>query len=249
MSITEIYKYPTVKQVIFQVRFPNLFYLESKMGDFQLEIMKEFPHSKLLIRRDFVIGDGQVQKSEKELESGHKIWQFTSDKNYSLNVHTDSIDITSQHHKTYDIEGEDKFRDAISFVLDRFLKMTKIPVFNRIGLRYVDQCPLPKKTQAFMDKYFNSSFPKNRFKLKDTQAYVFNTVTKKGNYFMRYQEELRTFEDQHHSLIMDFDGFSGSVDSPKYLKVTDDLHKMVSSEFKNSIKDPFVNYMRTGKIS
>ena len=32
----EIYPNPTVKRVIFQARFPNLFYLESKIGDLQL---------------------------------------------------------------------------------------------------------------------------------------------------------------------------------------------------------------------
>ena len=248
MAITEIYKFPTVKQVIFQVRFPNLFYIESKMGDFQLEIMKEFPHSQLLVRRDFVISGVSEQNPEDEnLESGHKIWQFSSDKNFKLNVHADSIDITSEHHKTYDIEGVDKFRDAISFVIDAFLKFVKVPVFTRVGLRYVDQCPLPKKTKTSLDKYFNSTFPSHRFDLKETQGFVFNTVTKKGKYFIRYHEELKKNKEKY-SLILDFDSFSGSVDSASYLKVTDELHKIVSDEFKNSIKSPFEKYMKTGKI-
>ena len=33
MPIHEVFPSPTVKQVIFQVRFPNLFYLESRMGE------------------------------------------------------------------------------------------------------------------------------------------------------------------------------------------------------------------------
>ena len=49
MSINEIFPKPTVTQVIFQIRFPNLFFIENKIGDLQLKIMKEFPHSKLII--------------------------------------------------------------------------------------------------------------------------------------------------------------------------------------------------------
>jgi len=45
MQINEVFPNPTVKQVIFQIRFPNLFYLESKIGEYQLKIMQRFPES------------------------------------------------------------------------------------------------------------------------------------------------------------------------------------------------------------
>jgi hypothetical protein len=51
MVIKEIFPNPTVKQVIFQIRFPNLFYIENKIGDFQLKIMKEFPKSAIAISK------------------------------------------------------------------------------------------------------------------------------------------------------------------------------------------------------
>lgn len=38
MPINEVFVNPTVKQVIFQVKFPNLFFIESKIGDIQLKI-------------------------------------------------------------------------------------------------------------------------------------------------------------------------------------------------------------------
>jgi hypothetical protein len=49
--ITEVFPNPTVKQVVFQVKFPNLFYLENKIGDFQMKIMKDYPKSELQYRR------------------------------------------------------------------------------------------------------------------------------------------------------------------------------------------------------
>jgi hypothetical protein len=40
MAIEEVFPNPTVKQVAFEIRFPNLFYLESKIGELQVKIME-----------------------------------------------------------------------------------------------------------------------------------------------------------------------------------------------------------------
>ena len=55
--INEIFPHPTVKRVVFQIRFPNLFYIENKIGDFQMKIMKEFPQSALIFRKQVVFAD------------------------------------------------------------------------------------------------------------------------------------------------------------------------------------------------
>jgi hypothetical protein len=57
MAIREVYPNPTVKKVIFQIRFPNLFSMERLIGDYQVKIMAEFPKSALLVRRSVLIGD------------------------------------------------------------------------------------------------------------------------------------------------------------------------------------------------
>ena len=45
MAITEIFPNPTVKQVIFQIRFNSLFYIGDKMGEFQQRTMTEIPRN------------------------------------------------------------------------------------------------------------------------------------------------------------------------------------------------------------
>ena len=93
MTIEEVFPNPTVKQVIFQIRYPNLFYIENKIGEFQLKIMGEFPESALLHRRSFTLVDIGPEVKTAEIESklekepsGQKIWQFRSPKNFQLNV-------------------------------------------------------------------------------------------------------------------------------------------------------------------
>ena len=249
MSISEVFPNPTAKEVIFQIRFPNLFYMENKIGDLQLKIMKEFPNSALLFRRQILFADiGPEVKledipSDSDRETGKKIWQFKSDKNFKLNVLNDSLDITSEYHKTYNLEGGDKFRDIIKFVLDHFFSVTSIPIINRIGLRYIDECPIPSKDNSTFRAYYNSIFPLDRFNLANANEMEFKTVTKKDKYYLRYIESLRKIGDEH-KLILDFDGFAENISSEDCLTVTDDLHTIILEEYERTIKEPVYKYMQ-----
>jgi uncharacterized protein (TIGR04255 family) len=250
MTIREIFPNPTVKQVIFQILFPNLFYIENRIPDFQLKVMKEFPQSALILRKQFVIVDtgteGKLENIPPELdkEAVRKIWQFKSEKGFNLNVLSNSLDITSEYHKTYDNVGaKDRFRDIIEFVLDSFSKLVSIPTINRIGLRYIDECPIPSKNNRTFKSYYNSVFPLGRFSLADAVEMDFKTVVKKGKCHLRYSESLKKVGDVYN-LILDFDGFSRNVAPEDCLKVTDNLHTIISDEYERTIKEPVYKYMR-----
>ena len=51
----EVYPNPVAKNVNFEVRFPNLFFIEGRIGDFQVRGMKDFPQSELIHRRGFIM--------------------------------------------------------------------------------------------------------------------------------------------------------------------------------------------------
>lgn len=254
MSINKIYSNPTVKKVIFQIKFSNLFYIENKIGDLQLKIMEKFPQSSLLFRKQIVfadIGPGvKLENISSDLgeEKGEKIWRFKSSKNFQLDVLSDSLDISSQYHKTYNLEGGDKFRDIIKFVLDHFLEIVSIPIINRIGFRYIDECPIPSKDNATFDSYYKSVFPIKRFNLADVDEMDFKTVIKKGEYYLRYVESLQKVGGEY-KLILDFDGFAKNIDSKDYLTTTDNLHEMIIEEFEKTIKKPVYKYMEQKKES
>lgn len=249
MVVEEIFPNPTVKQVLFQIKFPNLFYIENKIGEFQLKIMNEFPKSSLLFRRQLVFADlGPKSKlsdipQDSNEETGKKIWQFESNKNFQLNVSSDSLDIISQYHKTYNLEGADKFRDIIDFVLKQFFEIISIPIINRIGLRYIDECPIPSKDNSTFRSYYNTVFPLDRFNLADANEMDYKSIIKKGEYFLRYVESLKQIGDES-KLILDFDGFAINVFSEDCLQVTDDLHKIISEEYEETIKEPVYEHMR-----
>ena len=253
MVIDEVFINPTVKQVVFQITFPNLFYIESKIGELQLKIMKEFPESMLLHRMQFAWADVGPQVKLTEIESklerepaGQKVWQFKSPKNFVLNMQSNSLDITSNYHKTYNLEGGEKFRDIIKLVLDRFYEVISLPIINRVGLRYIDECPIPSKDNATFTSYYNSAFPIKRFNLTDATEMDFKTVIKKKDYNLRYVESLQKVNEEY-KLILDFDGFALNVDPKNCIEVTDNLHKLISEEYSKTIRAPVKEYMRKPK--
>lgn len=252
MTIQEVFPNPTVKNVVFQIRFSNLFYIENKIGDLQIELMKEFPESSILYRQKFILADsGADIPKDLDETSGNKpekIWHFESPKKCKLTINSSSLSISSEFHKTYNNKGaENKFRDIIEFVLSNFFKIIQVPIIKRIGLRYIDECPIPKKNTELFKSYYESTFPLDRFKLENSTEMEFVVVTKKGKQKLRFREKLVQISKKY-KLILDFDGFSENIKSDDCLKVTDSLHNLISKEYEKSLKEPVFKYMRKGKI-
>ena len=252
MTTSEVYPNPTVKEVVFEIQFPNLFFLESKIGDFQEKIMKDFSESSLLFEQKIVIsnvGEGVNIKDIPELQGGamaRKIWQFVSpEKQCKVTVKTDSISISSEFYKTYDNASHvNKFRDVIKTVVDSFLQVAKIPVFHRIGLRYIDLCPIVEKSNESFSASYKTTFPLDRFNLADAEEMLYRTVVKKGSYKLIFMEALKKLDDTKWQLILDFDGIAESSESKDYLEVADRLHTLISEEYLESIKEPIIEIMR-----
>jgi uncharacterized protein (TIGR04255 family) len=251
MVIDQVFENPTVQQVIFQIRFSNLFFIENKIGDIQVKIMKEFPESSLIFQRQLVISDlgdkGKITPdNNSEQGFANKVWQFKSNKGYLLNISNSTLDIVSTLHKTYNnITAEHRFRDIIKLAVDTFLEITGVQIVKRVGLRYIDRCPISKKNNSSFTRWYNTSFPIKRFRLEDAEAMKFETIVRRGDYGLRYCESLDTKDGLH--LILDFDGFSNEVESLNYLSVLDDLHGLISNEFEHTIKAPVYEYMKRKK--
>ncbi len=250
MAINEIFPNPTVKQVIFQVRFPCLFSIESLIGNYQVRIMEKFPNSQLLHSRAFLLGTMEESKhvkdasEEQNLGAIKKIWKFTTESGVVLNLQVDSLDISSEVHKTYNNpKGKERFREIVEFVMRHFFETTQIPKINRIGLRYIDECPVPSRGNVSFRKHYNTTLAIDRFKLKDAVEMTFLSRAKRGKYFFTFRESF-TEKSGRPLLTLDFDGSAQNIKSSECLAVTDKLHELISSEYDAHIKEPVRRYMR-----
>lgn len=251
MPLAEVFRNPTVKQVAFEIQFPNLFFIESKIGELQIKIMDKFPESALLFQRQlvFAVGAEKIEDLQQKIpqEQGLKIWQFNNPAlGYKLNISSNSLSITSTSHKTYNNQQSDnRFRDIIAHVLKPFFDLTNLPTVNRVGLRYIDECPFKEKTTTSFLAHFNSCFSTTRFSIEDSLEHRYVAFVKRNEYFIRYVETYNA-KVNPTSLTLDFDGSANNVPSAACLDTTDQLHILIAKEYKATIKEPVYEYMREG---
>jgi uncharacterized protein (TIGR04255 family) len=248
--INEIFPNSLVKTVAFEIRFPNLFFLENRIGDFQVKVMKEFPESSLLLRRQIMFAEGPTEKSIEEAFAGadketfSKVWQFKTARGVELNITSKTLSITTNQHKTYQHGNENRLRDLIASVCEKFCALTAIPLVTRVGLRYIDECPIPTKNNQSFIAYYNSTFPLERFPIETAQAMEFMTVVNREPHALRYLERLDASEGKPTSLTLDFDAFTENVAVEQILPTTDMLHDMISEEFLRTATPALLEFMR-----
>jgi len=250
MPNEEVYAHPTVTQVIFQIRFPNLFNIASRIGDLQIKIMNRFPESNLLQSRSILIADlgpdaklGDIPEPP-QTPGAQTIWQFLSPEGVKLDITTSTLSLSSKQHKTYHVAGaEPQFREAIEFTVTRFLDVLQLPLLTRIGLRYIDHCPLPNLTNAAFSAYYLTTFPLDRFPISDALEMSFVTRIRRRGHFLRFSESLNT-GSQPPKYILDFDGYAENTKSDAFLSTTDSLHDLIHTEYEDFIKNPVRTHMR-----
>jgi uncharacterized protein (TIGR04255 family) len=248
MDHKEVFPNPLVKQVIFQIRFPNLFYLADLIGEFQVKIMKEFPDSEMLIRRQIVITDEPDKKKREQMiespgsNAGTTIWRFSSDRGIQLELTSNSLSLVSNCHKSYN-QGAQPFRSIIEFTLKHFVESTNIPIIKRIGLRYIDEGPVSENKSDVFRKYYKTSFPLDRFPIENASEMTYVVVTERGPHRLKFIEALQG-AGTDRKVILDFDAWTENADPANVLKITDELHEILWKEFTACIGEPVLEYMR-----
>ncbi len=246
MPINEVFERPLIKTVAFQVTFPQLFSIEAKIGDFQSAIMKQFPESILLMKQHFML----VQRLEGAKEATpepsqtQQVWQFKSPGGVTVDVSRGSLSIVSQSHKTYAQPGSsERFREVIDLICGNFFKIVRIPVIHRIGLRYINECPLSQKTNEHYSKYYNGALPIHRFPLENADDMEATVVAERGAAKIRYFEKLEATTPGFR-ITLDMDAWSERIDSADILTTADVLRDVISAQFEAFATNDLLAYMR-----
>jgi len=250
LPVGEIFAHPTVSQVIFQIQFPTLLFIPAKVGDLQIRLMPRFPHTKAMSQRGFIFARSTDSDQIREIadkqrgDDIERIWTFSDDEGITVEVKTSALTIVSKKHKSFR-HGDDSFRSLIRFVLDQFLEEIPIPLVSRLGLRYVDECPFPELTTASFKSYFNTCLPVDRFHVEDCIDMTLIAVARRESPHLRYSETIQS-NDKEQKLVLDMDAFSEALPVDGIMAGLDELHRLLRENFEHTIKEPVINYMRTG---
>ena len=256
MVIDDVFPNPTVKQVIFQARFQSLFFIQNLIGEYQRLIMARFPVAKAMVRSHTVIVEGVREKitallrdqdTQQEEPSVERFWHFETENGIELNVATSSFDVMSPVHKTYDNpKSEDRFRDLLESTLGAFVRLTNVQRFTRLGLRYIDECPVTAATTSTFCEWYDTALPVGRFSIEDSVGLQLTAQVNRGGQGLIYKEVYKLVSGKP-TLTLDFDGFALGVPAGDFLNATDLLHKIIAEEYGRSIKAPLVEHMKRPK--
>ncbi len=249
MPIYKVFKRPTVKRVAFEARFPNLFFIENKIGEYQLKIMQRFPESAVAFRRQVTVVDlGPDAKVEDVLdqarsEQSGKIWQFRDPGRFELSVTSGRLWLESEFHKSYDKgDQESQFRGAIEFAVTRFREVIDLPILTRVGLRYINHCPIIEKTSSWLESFYNTALPLGRFPIEEASELDFKAVVAREGCQLRYLESLQRVGGAD-VLVLDLDAFAENVSASQWLPTTDRLHRAVIEAFEATARPPLLAWM------
>jgi len=136
-----------------------------------------------------------------------------------------------------------KFRDAINRIVTEFIQIVPIKKFARIGLRYIDHCPLDEKTNQYFKNYYTPVFDIDKNKIEDILDTHIVIRKKIDSYGLLYQCKISKIGDSY-KYILDFDSYAENVNSARFISVTDELRKIDRDEFFSSITEDFKQKMR-----
>lgn len=240
----EVFPNAPLVEVAYEVRFPNMFSIPQAIGEFQIKIMDDFPKASQLFTTQIAIEDGIPKISAENAGRSIPSWQFESETGKTkIVIRTDRLSIISQEYNSYDHSSGIKFRDAINKIVTEFLQIVPIKKFARIGLRYIDHCPLDEKTNQYFTNYYIPVFDIEKNKVEDIFESHIVIRKKIGVYGLLYQCKISKIED-NYKYILDFDSYAENVHSAKFLSVTDELRRIDRGEFFSSITENFKQKMR-----
>lgn len=121
-------------EVVFQVRFPRFLTIETEPpSEFQKLVISDFPIYEQRQIFQFSISSGPVD-SRMPSETQGKIHAFlTADREHTIMLGSDSLAVTCARYVRWE-----NFVDRVAKMLGAFQQIYRLPIYTRIGLRYVD---------------------------------------------------------------------------------------------------------------
>jgi uncharacterized protein (TIGR04255 family) len=118
-------------EVVFQVRFPRFLTIETEPpSEFQRLIISDFPIYEQ--RQVFQFSISSVASERAEVHG--KIHAFlTPDRNHTIMLASDSLAVSCARYARWE-----NFLAVARQAIDAFHKTYRLPIFNRLGLRYVN---------------------------------------------------------------------------------------------------------------
>lgn len=235
-----------IELVVWQIKYPNCFFIENIIGDFQKKIMKRFPESKLQYRNSILVEQNEDQLSfsnPKDQDVANKIWVFENKELVKIEISYNSFTISSKKYTTY-VNSASCFQDEINNSFDKFLELSEISIIKRIGFRYTNSCPLPEPLDnELFESWYNSIFQSSKFDISKVNSFNYQMDFCNQDVMMNYRE---VFINREKKYYIDIDAFMLDQDMQEYKSITNKLHDTIKKRFLDATNEYIHNSLQSG---
>ena len=128
-----IYDRNPLIEVVFQARFPRYLTIETEPpSEFQKRIFKEFPIYEQRQVFQIMLSAGPLEQRPAETQGTNHAF-LTPDKLYSVILASDNLMVSCSRYSRWE-----DFTRVASAILKAFCETYRLPIFTRLGLRYVN---------------------------------------------------------------------------------------------------------------
>ena len=132
MTSEKIISTKHLAEVAFEARFPILFSIPKKIGDFQESIFEEFDKSGELNLQGITL-----QPNKEPLFEAEQAWEFAhKDGDPVIRVFKNKIIVFSKAYTNYDGSAGKSYKRCINYSIEKFKALFKVNKFTRIEYSY-----------------------------------------------------------------------------------------------------------------
>lgn len=236
----------TLREVIYQVRFPKILKLtEGVPAAFQEMIMGDYPNYNMQKNETLVEVNGQAQ--QKVSENNHSF--ISQSGKTKINLTSTFIAIS-----TLDYDRWEKLREEIKTVLDKFYSCYNIPGIQRIGLRYrniITRSKLGldnKRWSELLDVKMLGPLENNEGGTTRYEA-VYEIKNSENCFTSRHFKLVKEHPGNELSFLLDCDYYyAGFFPKESVLGLSDELHVLSQQFIQNSHKDTLLAAMQPQEL-
>ena len=243
--------HPPLSEVAFEVNFPNLFAVETGIAAYQQQVEALYPKSggEYIVRLPAVVAFGKPTKQESTALTPMRSFVFQN----SIGSRIIRVSVVNFTLLVTDYLHFEDYMAALTAAFTPAIDIFQLHNVDRIGLRYVNQIPIPNENAEIRYKeYVRSPINADTFAAHVPTNFLTEvSVDLEGTSKLTIRSGLlpSQIDAPTRTYLLDFDCYSlGSVplSADSLTKLLTQYHEAIEAEFMRAVTDKYWKYMADG---
>jgi uncharacterized protein (TIGR04255 family) len=243
-------RHPPLSEVVFEINFPRLFAVENRIADYQQRLLEMYPDSgdEFVLHLPPAVAFGKGPKPEGNV-TPVRSFVFKN----KANSRVVRVSVVYFNLLISDYLHFDDYKRALMAALNPAIEIFQLSRVERIGLRYINKIPIPKRDAArAYREYVRSPIDTKLFTPHQINSFLTEiSIDLAKNKKLTIRSGLLPIvsDSDSQTYLVDLDCSSPEsviLSAPGIVSLLDEYHESIESEFKRAMTDKYWNHMAEG---